>query len=324
MPPVRFGFHASHEQFPPSELLTLVQAAEAAGFDAAMSSDHFRPWGAAQGHSGLAWPWLGAAMARTQLPIGVISAPGYRYHPAIIAQGAATLAEMFPGRYWLALGSGQRLNEDITGLAWPEKAERNARLRECAAIIRALLAGETVSHHGRVTVVDAKLYSRPETPPPLLGAAVTEATAEELGAWADGLLTVSAEPEQLRKVIAAFHRGGGRGKRLIVQVALNWAPTEEEALAGAHEQWRTNALGGEVNWELRTPEHFDTATRHVRPEDMRESVWISADPGWHVARLRELVELGFGEIQLHQVGRNQRAFIETFGTSVLPALRAPG
>jgi coenzyme F420-dependent glucose-6-phosphate dehydrogenase len=317
----RIGFHASHEQFPPSELLALAQAAEQAGFDCAMSSDHFRPWGVAQGHSGFAWSWLGAAMASTRMPFGVISAPGYRYHPAIIAQGAATLAEMFPDRFWFALGSGQRLNEDITGLAWPEKAERNARLRECADLIRALLAGETVTHRGRITVVDARLYSRPAQPPALLGAAVTEATAEQIGAWADGLLTVSAAPEQMRRVIQAFRCGGGEGKRLIVQAALNWAPTEAEALAGAHEQWRTNALGGGVNWELRTPEEFDTATRFVRPEDMRESVWISSDLGWHAARIAELFELGFEEIQLHQVGRNQQAFIDAFGERVLPTLR---
>ncbi|WP_043345750.1 TIGR03885 family FMN-dependent LLM class oxidoreductase [Belnapia moabensis] len=317
----RIGFHASHEQFPPSELFALAGHAEGAGFDCAMSSDHFRPWGTAQGHSGYAWSWLGAALASTRLPIGVISAPGYRYHPAIVAQGAATLAEMFPGRFWLALGSGQRLNEDITGLAWPEKAERNARLHECADIIRALLAGETVTHHGRVIVVNAKLYSRPVQPPLLLGAAVTEATAEAVGAWADGLLTVSASPDQCRKVIQAFRRGGGEGKRLVVQVGLNWAPTEEEALAGAHEQWRTNVLGGDVNWELRLPEDFDTATRFVRPEDMRESVWISSDLGWHAARIAELAELGFDEIQLHQVGRNQQAFIDAFGERVLPALR---
>jgi probable non-F420 flavinoid oxidoreductase len=319
--PLRIGFHASHEQFSPSELLTLARAAEAAGFDCAMSSDHFRPWGEAQGHSGYAWSWLGAAMAMTSLPMGVISAPGYRYHPAILAQGAATLAEMFPDRFWLALGSGQLLNEDITGLAWPEKRERNARLHECAKVIRALLAGETVTHRGRITVVDARLYSRPAHPPPLLGAAVSEPTAELVGAWADGLLTVSAAPDQLRKVIAAFQQGGGEGKRLVVQVGLNWAPTEAEALAGAHEQWRTNVLGGEVNWELRTPEEFATATRFVRPDDMRESVWISSDLGWHAARIAELAELGFAEIQLHQVGRNQKEFIEAFGQHVLPALR---
>ncbi|MDQ4060723.1 MAG: LLM class flavin-dependent oxidoreductase, partial [Pseudomonadota bacterium] len=154
----RIGFHASHEQFPPSELLSLVQFAEQAGFDCAMSSDHFKPWGPNQGQSGYAWSWLGAAMQATQLSFGVISAPGYRYHPAILAQGAATLAEMFPGRFWFALGSGQRLNEDMAGLPWPSKPERNARLRECADVVRALLKGETVTHRGRVTVIEARLY----------------------------------------------------------------------------------------------------------------------------------------------------------------------
>src|SRR5918993_218449 len=164
------GFHASHEQIHPAILLDAVRVAEKVGFTAAMCSDHFSPWSARQGHSGFAWSWLGAALQATNLPFGVISAPGYRYHPAILAQAAATVCEMFPGRLWLTLGSGQRLNEDLTGLAWPEKAEGNARLRECADIIRALLRGERVSHHGRVTVVDGQLYSLPKTPPLLLGA----------------------------------------------------------------------------------------------------------------------------------------------------------
>jgi coenzyme F420-dependent glucose-6-phosphate dehydrogenase len=318
----RIGFHASHEQFAPSDLLRFVQFAEAAGFDCAMSSDHFRPWGEAQGQSGFAWSWLGAALQATRLPFGVISAPGYRYHPAILAQAAATLCEMFAGRLWLALGSGQRLNEDITGLPWPEKAERNARLRECADIIRALFRGETVTHRGRVTLVEGKLYSRPATPPLLLGAAVTEATAEAVGSWVDGLLTVSAKPDQLRKVVEAFRRGGGEGKPLFLQVGLNWAPSEAEALHGAHEQWRTNVLGGEVNWELRLPADFDTATRFVRPEDMRESVLISSDPGQHAAWLAEFIEIGFEELQLHQVGCNQHSFIDAFGAKVLPQLRS--
>jgi probable non-F420 flavinoid oxidoreductase len=317
----RIGFHASHEQFPPSELLALVRAAEMAGFDCAMSSDHFRPWASAQGHSGLAWSWLGAALQATSLPYGVISAPGYRYHPAIIAQGAATLAEMFPGRFWLALGSGQRLNEDIAGLPWPEKAERNARLGECANIIKALLAGETVSHSGRVTVVDARLYSLPKERPPLLGAAVTEATAELVGKWADGLLTVNAKPEQVRKVVEAFHRGGGKGKPLLMQVGLNWARSEQQAMEGAFQQWKYNVLGGEVNWELRSPSDFEAAARFVRVEDLRESVLISADPARHAAWLQEFIELGFEELLLHQVGVNQREFIDAFGRDVLPQLR---
>ena len=285
-----------------------------------MSSDHFKPWGPDQGQSGHAWPWLGAALEATRLPFGIISAPGYRYHPAILAQSAATVSEMYPDRLWFALGSGQRLNEDVAGLPWPSKAERNARLKECAEIIRALLAGETVHHRGAVTVIDAKLYSLPARSPLLLGAAVTEATAEFVGGWADGLLTVSAKPDQLRKVVEAFRRGGGEGKPLFLQVGLNWAETEEEAVAGAHQQWRYNVLGGEVNWELRSPEDFETASRHVKPEDMRESLLISADLAQHAAWLAEYIELGFSELQLHQVGRNQQAFIDAFGQNVLPEL----
>ena len=179
-----------------------------------------------------------------------------------------------------------------------------------------------MTHRGRVTLVDGRLYSLPKEPPLLLGAAVTEATAELVGGWADGLLTVSAEPDAVRKVADAFRRGGGEGKPMVMQVGLNWAPTEEEALRGAHEQWRTNVLGGEVNWELRSPEDFDTATRFVRPEDMRGSVLVSSDPGRHAAWLARYVELGFSELQLHQVGRNQAAFVEEFGARVLPRLRA--
>jgi len=156
----------------------------------------------------------------------------------------------------------------------------------------------------------------------LLGAAVTEATAEFLGSWADGLLTVSGEPDQVRKVVEAFRRGGGDGKPLFMQVGLNWAPTEEEALQGAHEQWRYNVLGGEVNWELRSPQDFDTATRYVKPEDMRESLLISSSLDQHVEWLSQFAELGFQELQLHQVGRNQSAFIEAFGSKVLPQLRS--
>ncbi|WP_331716429.1 LLM class flavin-dependent oxidoreductase [Micromonospora coriariae] len=167
------GFHASHEQFPPSALLRLVEAARAAGFTRAMCSDHFAPFGAEQGHSGFAWSWLGAALARTDLPLGVVNAPGQRYHPAIVAQAAATLTEMFPGRFWLALGSGQALNEHITGARWPATPERNARLRECVQVIRALFAGECVDHRGLVTVDRAVLWSRPAQPPPVYAAAVT-------------------------------------------------------------------------------------------------------------------------------------------------------
>jgi G6PDH family F420-dependent oxidoreductase len=220
---------------------------------------------------------------------------------------------MYPGRFWLALGSGQRLNEDFIGASWPEKAERNARLGECAAIIRQLLNGETVSQRGRVTVIDAKLYTLPSRLPLLLGAAVTEATAEFVGGWADGLLTVSGTPEQVSKLVEAFRRGGGDGKPLFMQVGLNWGENETLALQGAYEQWRYNIIGGEVNWELRSPEDFELATRYVRPEDMHQSILISSSLDQHVEWLSSFIELGFEELQLHQVGRNQRQFIDSFG-----------
>ena len=132
------GFHASHEQVSPSELLHAVRAAEAAGFACAMCSDHFSPWSERQGESGFAWSWLGAALQATSLPFGVVNAPGQRYHPAVIAQAAATLCELFPGRFWLALGTGEFSNEHITGEPWPDKRTRNARLAECVAVMRAL------------------------------------------------------------------------------------------------------------------------------------------------------------------------------------------
>src|SRR5215218_4525612 len=169
------GLHCSHEQIPPSRLLRYLREAESAGFRAAMSSDHFSPWSERQGESGFAWSWLGAALEATTLPFGVVNAPGQRYHPAIIAQAVATLGELYPGRFWVALGSGEASNEHITADPWPSKDRRNARLRECVDIMRALLAGQEVSHHGLVRVDRARLWTLPADPPPLLAAAVTPA-----------------------------------------------------------------------------------------------------------------------------------------------------
>src|SRR5918997_3009548 len=223
----RFGYHASHEQYPPSELIELVKMAESAGFEAASCSDHFHPWTDAQGHSGFAWSWLGAALQATLLSFGTVNAPGDRYHPAIIAQAVATLAEMFPERFWLAIGSGEALNEAITGARWPTKPERNERLKECADVMRALWRGDTVTHRGRVHVQEARLYTLPATPPPLFGAALTPETAEFVGGWADGLATLGGPRETVQKNVDAFRRGGGEGKPVYVQPGLSWARTEE-------------------------------------------------------------------------------------------------
>src|SRR5918997_3715854 len=205
------GFHASHEQIHPAELLTAVRAAEQAGFTAAMCSDHLSPWSERQGQSAFAWSWLGSALQATSLPFGVVSAPGQRYHPVIIAQAIATLGAMYEGRFWVALGSGEASNEHVTGQAWPRKELRNARLLECVEIIRALLAGEEVSHDGLVTVDRAKVWTLPRTMPKLIGPAVSVATARWAGSWADGLITINAEPATLREMIDAYRSAGGSG-----------------------------------------------------------------------------------------------------------------
>ena len=315
----RISLHCSHEQIPPSRLLDHARRAEQAGFQGGMSSDHFSPWGERQGESGFAWSFLGAALAATRLPFGIVNAPGQRYHPAIIAQAAATLSEMFPGRLWVALGTGEASNEHITGDAWPPKDERNARLLECVEVMRALLNGEEVSHRGRVVVDRARLWTLPKEPPELLGAAVSEATAGWAGSWADGLATVNAPADRLRAMIDAYRSAGGRG-RLVLQVHLSWAPTEEEALRVAHDQWRTNVFDPPVCWDVETVAEFDERARSVRPEDVRGKVLVSADLQQHVTWLRELAELGFDDIALHHVGQDLDPFIDAFGEHVLPAL----
>jgi probable non-F420 flavinoid oxidoreductase len=317
------GFHASHEQIAPSALLAAVRDAEAAGFERAMCSDHFSPWSERQGESGFAWSWLGAALQATSLPFGVVNAPGQRYHPAVVAQAAATLCELFPGRFWVALGTGEFSNEHITGEPWPDKRTRNARLLECVSVIRALFAGEVVDHDGLVRVDRARLWTLPPEPPPLIGAAVSADTAGWLAGWADGLITIRQPREQLERVLGAFRDNGGAGKTAAVQVHLSWAPDEDEALRIAHDQWRTNVFGPPLSWDLATVEQFDEAAGHVRPEDMREAVLVSSDLGRHAAALEELAELGFDEIYLHHVGKHQREFIEAFGEHVLPRLAVP-
>jgi probable non-F420 flavinoid oxidoreductase len=318
-----YGIHASHEQIHPSRLLDAVVHAEQAGFAAAMSSDHFSPWSARQGQSAFAWSWLGAALQATGLPFGVVNAPGQRYHPAIIAQAIGTLAAMYPGRFWAALGTGEASNEHITGGGWPRKEVRAARLRECVDVIRALLAGEEVSHDGLVTVDRARLWTRPTQLPALVGAAVSVETARWCADWADGLITVNAPVEHLRQMIEAYRDAGGRGG-LFLQVHLSWAPQQAEAMRLAHDQWRSNIFPPPVCWDLELTDHFDAVSEDVAPERVAGVVNVSSDLAWHTARLQEYAELGFDQVYLHHVGREQRGFIDAFGAEVLPKLTVAG
>jgi probable non-F420 flavinoid oxidoreductase len=313
------GFHNSHEQVHPTALLDAVRHAEEVGFTAAMSSDHFSPWSERQGQSAFGWSWLGAAMATTSLPFGAVNAPGQRYHPAIVAQAIATLGAMFPGRFWVALGSGENSNEHITGDVWPRKELRDARLRECVDVIRALLAGEEVSHDGLVRVDRARLWTLPEVQPALICPAVSVATARRGAEWADGLVTVNQPHDTLREMVAAYRDAGGRGT-LALQLHLSWDPDPDRASAIAHHQWRSNVFPPPVCWDLDSAEAFDAASAHVRPEHVGEVVRVSADLGQHAAWIAEYAELGFEQIYLHFVGQEQRPFLDAFGEHVLPQL----
>jgi coenzyme F420-dependent glucose-6-phosphate dehydrogenase len=251
-----------------------------------------------------------------------VNAPGERYHPAIVAQAAATLAEMFPRRFWLSVGSGEALNEHITGGPWPSKADRNARLKESVEVMRALWAGETVTCHGQVRVERARLYTRPVEPPPVFGAALTPETARWLGGWADGLITVAGKRDAMRKIVDAFRETAGPSKPMFLQVALAYGRTDEESERIAHDQWRQSALSPAALAEIATPWAFDEATRDAAIGEVADKVRCSADIERHLAWLEEDIEFGFSRLYLHNVVRDHDRFFEACGERLLPALRA--
>ncbi|MFB8146892.1 TIGR03885 family FMN-dependent LLM class oxidoreductase [Microbacterium sp. NPDC056003] len=314
------GYHASHEQLPPSALLTSVVGAERAGFDGAMCSDHLAPWGVRQGESGFAWSWLGAALASTSFSLGVVNAPGQRYHPVVIAQAIATLEEMFPGRFWTVLGSGEAMNEHVTGDPWPSKDDRNARLDESIDIIRRLLAGHEVSHDGHVRVHRARIWSLPDQPPPLFGAAVSAETAGWLAGRVDGLATVAQEPAALRRVVDAYRSAGGAGP-CTLQVHLSLAETDAAALALAKDQWRNGLIGPPEAWDFDQPEDFDAAVGEPDEGELRKAVLVDSDAASLAERITELTRIGFDRVYLHHVGKDQNAFLDRAASELLPALR---
>jgi probable non-F420 flavinoid oxidoreductase len=306
------GYHASHEQFAPSRLLKLVQLAEQAGFDCIHSSDHFQPWGFNQGQSGFSFSWLGAALQATSLPFSVVCAPGQRYHPAIVAQAIATLGELFPGRFHAELGSGEAINEMITGTGWPAKAERNERLLKCAAIIKDLLQGQTVMYSGPAHTAHLKLYTLPEKAPALFCAAITDKTSAWAGTWADGLLTIADGIEAVKKRIQLFREAAASEKPVYVQLAFSYDRSKSEALEGAWEQWKTNMLPRDKLADLYTPGQFEAATKHITRKDVAEKINIFTNTGELQQLIEAYITLGVARIFLHNINLKQEQFIEDY------------
>ena len=329
--PLRIGYAAMLEQFHPTEAVALSAYAEEHGFSGVMAADHFQPWVPAQGQSAFVWNVLSALGERTKGDIGPgVTAPTFRWHPALVAQASATLAAMYPGRHWLGLGSGEALNEHVMAQYWPEAPERINRMFEAIEIISKLfaasLAGKDVRHSGTFYKMEStRLWTMPEVAPEILVATAGPVTAKRAGKHADGLITVGAPLEKIEGLFARFDAGAREAGKdpdtmpKVLQLHMSWAPTYEEALASAMTEWPNGGMKF-PKADIRSPFELEQMARLVRPEDFEGRLLISEDPDVHRAYIQRFLDLGFDRVYLHNVGRNQREWIEVFGASVLPEL----
>jgi G6PDH family F420-dependent oxidoreductase len=326
------GYAAMLAQFPPAEAVALAEYAEQRGFSGVMATDHFQPWVPAQGESSFVWSVLAALAERTTGDFGPgVTTPSYRWHPAMVAQASATLASMHPGRHWLGLGSGEALNEHVVGQYWPEAADRINRMFEAVEVISKLftasLAGRDVKHKGEhFTLESTRLWTMPAVAPQILIATSGPVTAKRAGRTADGLITVEAPREKIEQLFSRFREGArdaGKDASVmpkVLQLHLSWADTDEQAMANALREWPNGGMRF-AKADIRSPYEFEQLARMVRPEDFAGRMTVSADPDVHRAYIQKYLDLGFDRIYLHNVGRNQREWIDVFGRDVLPALR---
>ena len=298
-------------------LVRNARAAEEAGFEFALISDHFHPWIERHPHSSFVWGVLGAiAQATDRLEVGTgVTCPTMRIHPAIIAHAAATAACLMPGRFFLGVGTGENLNEHILGQRWPEWDVRVEMLEEAVEVIRELWRGEITSHHGRYyTVENARIHTLPPEPPPLHVAAGGTRMAERAARIADGLIGTGPSEE----LIGTYQDAGGDGPR-YGQVSVCWAESEQEARRIAHEWWPTAALEGEVSQELPNPKQFTELVSIVTEDQVAESVACGPDPEVHLEKIRAYVDAGYDHVYLHQVGPDQAGFFEFARRELIPA-----
>jgi G6PDH family F420-dependent oxidoreductase len=313
------GYKLSSEEFGPNELVRQARMAEERGFTFALISDHFHPWLDAQGQSPFVWSVIGAlAHATERLRVGTgVTCPILRTHPAIVAQAAATAAAMMPGRFFLGLGSGENLNEHILGEIWPETEVRQERLLEAVEVIRLLFQGGLKSHHGKhFTVENARLYTRPEEPPPIYLAAGGPRAAQLAAERADGM--VGTAPD--RELLAEFDRAGGRGKPRYGEVTVCWAEREEAARRTVRAVWPIAAISGGAMQELPLPSNFEGIAELVTEDALAPMVACGPDPARHVEALRKYVDAGYTHVCVHQVGPEQEGFMRFYEREVLPRL----
>jgi coenzyme F420-dependent glucose-6-phosphate dehydrogenase len=313
------GYALSSEEHAPNDLVRYARRAEESGFTFALISDHYHPWIDQQGHSPFVWSVIGGIAQATQgLTLGTgVTCPTIRIHPAIIAQAAATSAVMMPGRFFLGLGTGENLNEHILGDRWPAHDMRQEMLEEAVEVIRLLWQGDVLTYRGvYYTVENARIYTLPHQPPPILMAASGPRAAEAAGRIADGLITTTPDADLLKR----FDAAGGSGKPSYGQLTVCWAQDEASARRTAYEYWPTAAIRGELTQELPTPAHFEQAAKMVREEDVTQAIICGPDPEKHMAGVREFIDAGYEHVYVHQVGPDQEGFFRFYEREVIPKL----
>jgi len=313
------GYTLSSEENDARALVAQAARAEEVGFEFAVISDHFHPWVDRQGNSPFVWGALGAisqATERIELATGV-TCPTTRMHPAIVAHAAATAAALLPGRFSLGVGSGENLNEHVLGDRWPPVGERQERLEEAIEVIRLLWEGGLKSHRGRYyTVENARLYTLPDEPPPILVAVAGEQSAELAARAGDGLFGTSPVAETIER----FRARGGEGKPTYGQIHVCWAESDEEARHTALEWWPNGAVSGSYFLELPLPAHFEEAAELVGEEEIGAEVVCGPDPERYLAAIAEFAEAGYDHVYLHQVGPDQEGFFDFYAAEVMPRL----
>jgi coenzyme F420-dependent glucose-6-phosphate dehydrogenase len=313
----QIGYALSSEEHGPNDLVQQARRAEEAGFAFALISDHFHPWTPKQGHSPFVWATIGGiAQATGQIRLGTgVTCPLLRVHPVIVAQAAATAAVMMPGRFFLGVGTGERLNEHVVATYWPPPDQRQEMLAEAVGLIRRLWRDGTVSHRGRYYMVEnARIYTRPEQPIEVYVAAAGEETGELAGRIGDGLISTSPKKE----LVQQCERAGGGSKPKVGQLTVCWAEDEAKAVETAREWWPNAALQGPLNSELAIPEQFAAASKMVTDEMVAAEIVCGPDPAKHLKGIHEYLDAGFDHVYVHQVGPDQEGFMRFYEHEILP------
>ncbi|NRQ39935.1 LLM class F420-dependent oxidoreductase [Nonomuraea sp. NN258] len=315
----KFGYFLSSEEHGPDELVRQARLAEEAGFEALWISDHFHPWMDEQGQSPFVWSVIGALSQVVSLPVTTaVTCPIMRIHPAIIAQAAATSQVMLKGRFRLGVGTGEALNEHIVGSRWPNAAERLEMLEESIEVMRALWGGRQVSHRGRHFTVDtARIYTLPDTPPPIFVSGFGPKSTAMAARCGDGYLTSMTDPDLLKK----FRESGGAGKPLMGGLKACWAADEAQGVRTAHRLWKNEQLPGQAGQLLPLPAHFEQVSQLVTEDMVGRAVPCGPDPERHVSAIKPLVDAGFDEVYVNQIGPEPDGFFDFYRREVLPRLR---